>query len=826
MLFHDISEVPGYQYRTIDPWKTWERNILLVADQSQARDFSGNLGSYDRIGYRADFARDLGLAYQITKRPEYAAKAKEALLNIETGTAVYKVDKAWALGSYSLAYDWIQPTLDPATDTVIRDKLAILADTVYKDLNDNGTDRNIVQFADYHGQAYPSLGVAGAALSDYTNPNHLALSTTPVDWNKAGTEYLFENDPLHSYGRSMFSFGFDEVSGKHITGAYKSYVIEKFALLFQVYDHTYGENLLEKYPAAKKALMSETWESLPNEYSNNYITNGNIGWIYHKAIISLLPDNEKSIVLNHIDRIESSKTLPYSSIMGSAPNGLNSNALLYSVYGNYASIPRTFPTTTSHLDPASIYQVFRGSWADDADWLSLVTFNTVTRGNRDMMHNDQLSIEYYSRGDLLLADAGEQKYVLDKLYGYYDIHHNTIAIENPRTPFPVSPWSGSASQGIYKGTSTSLVTPVTIDTIIQMPWIQLLDSKATITKVMGNKFGTSQTLTSPVQYSRTIVYPESDYFIIVDRMEGSENWIYRNIFRPTSLTITPTVDSNKDGKYAESEVGHVNGALTVGNIPFNWQSLAYKTETDTGINTDSVSWVTTNLYGKQVTLNMVSAPSSEILVTKHVGRIAGYNYKSEVYSPIIYMKPEVSKNTYRVTALLSSYSTEQAKVAQEIPVTGTGHAIKVSSASSDDYIYTGKGTSSFAGFTTDADTVYIRMQGNDMQCTLIDGSFLNYQNNPWVSLTKKADSITINRENGSTDYRIRGEPDLQGEIFRQQVDNNKIEKNISDNELPKPVEEMVPIPYYREFLDDYQNSGYDDLPRGLDNPSTSLNFSP
>ncbi len=113
----------------------------------------------------------------------------------------------------------------------------------------------------------------------------------------------------------------------------------------------------------------------------------------------------------------------------------------------------------------------------------------------------------------------------------------------------------------------------------------------------------------------------------------------------------------------------------------------------------------------------------------------------------------------------------------------------MSSASAEDYIYTGKGTSSFAGFTTDADTVYIRMQGNDMQCTLIEGSFLNYQNNPWVSLTKKADSITINRENGSTDYRIQGEPDLQGEIFRQQVDNNKIEKNTSDNELPKPVEE-------------------------------------
>ncbi len=78
MLFHDISEIPGYQYRTIDPWKTWERNILLVANKSLARDFSGNLGSYDRIGYRADFARDLGLAYQITKKTGICRKSQRS----------------------------------------------------------------------------------------------------------------------------------------------------------------------------------------------------------------------------------------------------------------------------------------------------------------------------------------------------------------------------------------------------------------------------------------------------------------------------------------------------------------------------------------------------------------------------------------------------------------------------------------------------------------------------------------------------------------------------------------------------------------------------
>ena len=304
MLFHDISEVPGYQYRTLSPWNTWERGIIASADSSLSRKFSGSLGSYDRVNYRGEFAQDLGLAYQITKKTQYATKAREALLNLNVGTVTGKTDLALALGSYSLAYDFIQPTLDPATDVKIRDKLATLANTVYKNLNDNGAARNYVSFADHHGQAYPMVGIAGAALYDYTNPNKLPLSSTPADWKKVGTVYLFENDQLHSFGRSLFSFGFEESTGKNYLGAYKSYYNSDYATWFQVAYHTYGENLLAKYPAAKKAFTSELWESLPNSYGTNFVTGGNAKWTYHKGIISLLSDTEKGQVLNHLDRPE------------------------------------------------------------------------------------------------------------------------------------------------------------------------------------------------------------------------------------------------------------------------------------------------------------------------------------------------------------------------------------------------------------------------------------------------------------------------------------------------------------------------------------------
>jgi len=83
MLFHDISEIPGYHYRTIEPWKGWESSIMASANTSLSRNFSENLGYYDSVDFRGSNARDLGMAYQITKKSQYAMKARAALLNMD-----------------------------------------------------------------------------------------------------------------------------------------------------------------------------------------------------------------------------------------------------------------------------------------------------------------------------------------------------------------------------------------------------------------------------------------------------------------------------------------------------------------------------------------------------------------------------------------------------------------------------------------------------------------------------------------------------------------------------------------------------------------------
>lgn len=771
LLFYDISEVTGYRMQNEYPWKKWKRSVIKSADKALSKDFSDQYWPSEEdnwVSARGIYAMNLGLAYQITNKRSYADKAKEALLNIGVGEVPYdpgmmtpEAFKSISLLGYCMAYDWVQPALDSKSDAIIRDKLALLSDSVYYDLNEGGKDLDYITFDDFHGQAYPTMGIAGVTLYDYTNPNGLPLKSTPADWIKVGTDYLFVNDELHSYNRSLISFALDG-TGKDLSGSYKSYYLDDFICWAQVYSHYYGRNFLDDYPVVRSMVTSEVWESLPNHYSSNFLTNGNMQYFYHRGIANLLDPANRSYALNHDDLIENSELLPYSDVMDHIYyNTELPDALLYLVYDDYRSTPRAYPAWTSRLDTHSIYQVFRADWSEDSDWLSLITFldEIKSRGYRLLAHHDQLGFEYYARGDLLLADAGEDRNVLDKYYGRSEVHHNTISIEDPRHPFGPSTWANSVARGIFKGSSSSLRTPAYIQSIVQTPWMEMVDASLTISEVMKT-LDTGQRLSSPIEYERTVMYPDKDYFIIIDRFEGAEPWVYRNIFRPASLSITPTRDPGLSDDFYEDDVGNVNGNLVIGNVTIDWLSQPYKEEYDTGISTNSLKWYTVNPYGEQVELQVYTSPASEVIVNKHLGRIAGYSYRSEVFSPVVSFRSLPADDLYRVIVLLPRYMSEDAKEPVEIPVNGNGNALKVTSSGYEDYIYTGKGASSFDKFFTDADSVFVRRSSEGMDYTLINGMCIAYDNAPMITLSSKADYLTLNQQSDKYTIKLKNGDDL------------------------------------------------------------------
>ncbi len=387
----------------------------------------------------------------------------------------------------------------------------------------------------------------------------------------------------------------------------------------------------------------------------------------------------------------------------------------------------------------------------------MVTFNddVSTYSWRNTAHHDQMSIEYYARGDLLLADGGENRVILDQTYGRGEDSHNTIAVEDPRAPFAPSSWSDSDARGIFKGTRNGIVTPSNIKSLVQTSWMVIADVNTTISTVIDT-FDAGQNLSSPIRYERTVLYPDKDYMILVDRMEGSQTWGYRSIFRPSSLSIVPTVDKNGDGLYVGSEIGHVNVSLTVGNTAYNWNALPYKTETATGINTSSISWNTTNPYGKAVEMQMYSVPSSQILVTRLVGRVAGADVRSEVLVPVVYYRTAPTNDMYRATVLLPAYANETKKTPLAIAVSGNGNALQVKGQGYTDYIYTGKGASWFASYKTDADTAFVRTRnGTATEITLLNGSYISYAGSPIITLTGKADYFTYNKSGTNFSFKVK-----------------------------------------------------------------------
>ncbi|KAF1078388.1 hypothetical protein MKMG_00723 [Methanogenium sp. MK-MG] len=296
-----------------------------------------------------------------------------------------------------------------------------------------------------------------------------------------------------------------------------------------------------------------------------------------------------------------------------------------------------------------------------------------------------------------------------------------------------------------------------------------ITASETITDVIGSSWSDSDSLSSPIDYSRTIMYPEDDYFVIFDRFDGTEEWTYRNVFRPTSLSITPT---------GSGVIGHVKGDLRIDTTAYDWLSLPYKSETRTGITTNSLTWDTTNPYGDRVSLNIYSAPASEVIVTKHAGRIAGYGTESEVYSPIVYLKDGPEKDLYRITVLTSNYLNEDKKNTEEIPVSGNGNAIRVSATDNTDVIYSGDGSSSFGAFSTDAETAFIRTPASaqDYSYTLTKGTYLN-KNGAALIKSTGTESVSLNKEGNSVALVVDGASAGQVSLSQLNTDIGQVLKD-------------------------------------------------
>jgi len=747
LFFHNASGLKtnlyGYLHNTETPFSTYQNAIIANADAGLLHNFS-NPADSPAIDERAAHALNLALSYMITDDVDYFNKGEEALNYLTLGT---DYADGWrmgvAVGYSAMALYWIEGGINENNYTIIIDKYANYTNSTYHNLQ--LPSPTTVQYVDKLGRMYPYLGVAGA-LTNYSNTS---LKTNSSDWLKVGTDYFFVEDLLHSYNRSLLSFTID-TNGFFFHGAYKSYVLDDTLIWFNIYSAYYNNSIVDDYPISGKFMLDNVWSTYPNKYSTNYITYGSTQWHdYIRAVVSMFGDDNKSILLNYMEQLEANPVLPYGQL---TDGSIVSSFLKYLTFNNYTSLERNYPTNyTSILHSNSsgyAINIFRNNWNDNSSWLSFAVDNyPPSASNRDKLHHDQLNIEWYDRGDLLLADAGEVKYVVPlAVYGYTqgDVFHNIVGVEDPRSPFPLSIWANSSSRSFMK-TTTSLANtnPPSDKGAIEVPEIEMMKKSVINNKVMGTSFSAPYTLSSNITYSRTVIFPK-DYFVLVDTMDGIEPWTYRSIFRPTSFM---TVPSNA----TTLEIGHINMTLYLDNVEYDWLSLDYANANNTGdnftgINTENMMWKTVNPYNTNITASLYSVPSSDIVIQKNIGRIGGYNKQSEVYSPTVSFRMVNETNLNRITILQSNYSTETPRTTLNLSVDANHSGVLVTNSTIRDIITTSNSTNeTYSNVTTNADVSFSRKVTNLSYISAINVSYFKYDSDVWVSSDTPLTSIFLNQ---------------------------------------------------------------------------------
>jgi len=750
LLFNNITETPGWRYRDINPYKYWHDNI---PNWAETYDLPYNFTNPDnREIYKAQRSRRLALAYLISNDTRFAEKAVEALDNVGENSEWHDDGyfSAQALLDYVVTYDLIHNYLVenyPAIDTAVRDKFGARANDLYNGYSavDNPHTKMRIGFA---------LGMTGICLSDYTSP----YDTGPSDWLEVGTEWLCNKTPFAELNYRSGLGEYNNRGGLCWLEGYKEYWIEDFYNWVNAYSHYYDENLPEKYPLVRNIVNNYIWEMLPDGRAPNHCTMGNeFSWgDYSYYTLTTMPVSDAKWHRWYLSKFS-------FDVNEHSGMSMDRAHLCYMLYDKFA-VTGEEPDFKTFISEEADSAIFRKNWDITSDYLFFRFFHIPVPTNRVMTHHDNLAFEYYSKGDLLLLDSGEvKKYNRDPdyseglWYGPKDSKgHNILMINN----------GGGKVGGATKGSAsyTNFENPAYLKdylisdffefTEAEMNW-NIIENRSAEIPSKGWCWDRDEdgiiTLDNPVTWRRSVLYPNKEYFVVLDDLTGTQNRQIDTLFHFGSLNIT-------ESTYSGDEVtpGYVHGDLTIENNPINWLSQTFGNEISYG-QANLIKWKTTSKYtGKPIELYLFSSPKSEVTVEKFWTRVDGYGYGNEVDHPIVRFKLNDSE-MHRITVIYAINSGEEQPPTFEETTNENFTSLHITTQGYDDYIASGNNIN-LPNYSTDSTYCFLRTQSGNLQSFFIRNStYLEYNNATQIETSKKVEHLALKYEGENRTFTVKGE---------------------------------------------------------------------
>lgn len=788
-----LASSPGY-IDNATPTKASNFTALVsYVNTHLTTDYTPYFGTYYYENSLQNIALYFGYAFQLTGDTRYVNKSVDLMRNISPVTCNeymgYFTSSTGDAGDWGMAYDLIHPaygmgtTLD-GNNTLIRDKLAIYADQCYGSLN---TTSPLISYHEPVLRAW--VASLGWVLADYTNSS---MTSTPAMWQQMGGDDLWIHDPWHNYNLMSYTkennglavINFNPYSGGNEVGRYTSNYPVAMARWANEWSTITGQNYLTVYPHARLAALSHVWQIDPMGWKDNVGTE-DTNWETEEIVpwMNLMNVSDRAAAEWAIERSVKS---PY--YYGTLNNHVAHERLArvgyadyYFYYPNLSAVTAAPPAYTSNFERNGSFFTLRSGWSPNDTWFRVSAHPDPLPFSNDRFngHADQMAWQIMAYGDRLSSDAGEYN---TRTTGLGGIGHNTILLDNGTPPFPVTHGlDGNTSYiGATRGIPNSSTYTGELPGLIEGPFIHTpamevigflsRNQSFSLISATTNDYFNGFYPPSPVNQSRTYLYPLKEYIIVIDRMKSDREYGYYDKIGLTSYNIEPNTSVSLDSSQLFYGVQTANGTLDIGTTRQPWVANNISVENVTGITTNNITWQTTNQWNQHPVLNIFTSPAAPVSVINYVFDMNyGVNGGTELTkAPNVLFKQPMNKTMYRVMALFTRLNTDAAKVPSELTVTGTGSAIKVVNGAITDTIYTGLGTSTANGYTTDAETLFVRKGAVISDYTLLNATTLSDGGSPVFTSTARLDYIARNRTasgintvnvsgpSGSTDLKFYG----------------------------------------------------------------------